>query len=88
MGDYDKALEFQLKGTDIFQRILGDHHPDLATSYSNLSSMYQKMGNYEKAQEFAKKAVDIMETAFPNGHRNLDLMKENLELIKVKLGQG
>ncbi|MDQ1353039.1 MAG: hypothetical protein QG657_3345, partial [Acidobacteriota bacterium] len=59
------------------------NHPSLATSYNNLSLIYQNIGQLDLAIEYQLKAVVIMQFNFPNGHPNLDVMKQNLEILKM-----
>ena len=39
-GDYHKAIKFHSQALDIQKQVLGEHHPDVATSYNNLGSVY------------------------------------------------
>jgi hypothetical protein len=55
--------------------------PSLATSYNNLSLIYQDLGQLDRARPYAQKAVDILTALFPNGHPNLDVMRKNLDGI-------
>ena len=39
--------------------ILGDNHPETATLYANLSSLYFKFGNKEKGEKYQEKAITL-----------------------------
>jgi tetratricopeptide (TPR) repeat protein len=45
LGIYKKVEIHYLKSIDICEEILGDKHPDTATSSDNLSLVYIRMGN-------------------------------------------
>jgi tetratricopeptide (TPR) repeat protein len=75
----ERALEFQLKAVEIREQVLDKNHPDLATSYNNLSLIYKDKGQLERARPYAQKAVNILASLFPHGHPNLDVMRKNLE---------
>jgi tetratricopeptide (TPR) repeat protein len=49
MGAYEKAEPLYLKDLKISKKVLGEEHPDTATSYNNLALLYESMGAYEKA---------------------------------------
>jgi hypothetical protein len=82
MGQFDRALEFQLKANEIYEAVLDEHHPLRATSYNNLSCIYSDMNYYYLP--YAETAVAILQFNFPNGHPNLDEAKRNLEYLKKR----
>ena len=41
------------------EKVLDKNHPDVATSYSNLSHIYLAMGDLSKALKYQVKAVEI-----------------------------
>ena len=59
MKDYSKALEFYQKTLAIQEKYLPENHPDLATTYSNIASVYNIMKDYSKALEFYQKSLSI-----------------------------
>jgi tetratricopeptide (TPR) repeat protein len=40
-------------------KILGGEHPNVATSYNNLGSIYKSKGEYDKAIEYYTKSLAI-----------------------------
>ena len=40
MGDLNKALEYQVKAVEVYEKVLDKNHPDVAMSYNNLSTIY------------------------------------------------
>ena len=43
----------------IRSQVLGENHPDMATSYNNIGNAYCNRGDYDKALEFYQKALKI-----------------------------
>ena len=68
MGDYPKALEFFTKALDTREKVLGKYHPDTASNYNNIGSVYRRMGDYPKALEFFTKALDTREKVLGKDH--------------------
>jgi NAD-dependent SIR2 family protein deacetylase len=85
LGKDDKAIEYHEKALEIELEILGENHPDTATSYNNLGSAWHSRGDYDKAIEYYEKALEILKSIFPDGHPNIDVVSKNLESIK---GEG
>jgi len=85
-GDYAKALEWYLKALDINEKILGNEHPDTATTYNNIASVYNDLGAYKEALEWYKKALDIDEKVLGKEHPYTATTYSNI--AKVYHGQG
>ena len=59
-GDYSSALEYHHKSLDIELKIHDDSsHPDIASSYNNISTGYQSQGDYSAALKYHHKSLDI-----------------------------
>ena len=57
LGDFKKAIEFNLKAEEIFEEIGQKHY--LKIVYKNIVDVYEKMNNPEKAEEYKRKAEEI-----------------------------
>jgi len=66
----------------IREKVLGEEHPDTATSYNNLAVFYYNQGDLEKAYMFMKKAVEVREKVLPQNHPDLVSSKEGLKVIE------
>jgi tetratricopeptide (TPR) repeat protein len=86
MGNFEKALEFQLKALRISEGVLDKNHPHLAVSYNNMSLIYQDLGQPGKALEFQLKALKISEEVLDKNHPHLARSYNNLSLIYKALG--
>ena len=87
MGDHKQALEYQLKALAIFERVLPPEHPDLATSYSNVSYTYGELGDHEKELEYDLKALGIRERVLPGNHPDLARSFNNIAWTYYRLGR-
>jgi len=59
---------------------------DLATSYNNLSLIYQHLGDLPKAKEFQLKTIEIFEKVFEKNHPSLATSYNNLSQIYQDFG--
>lgn len=75
---YKRALEYYQKAQDILERIFGMEHPDVATSYDNIGTVYQSKGDYDKALEYYVKALDIRERVLGSDHTDVANSYDNL----------
>jgi tetratricopeptide (TPR) repeat protein len=60
MGEYSKALEFYEKDLEITLKVLPENHPDLATNFSNIASLYYEIEEYSKALSLYERALKIV----------------------------
>ena len=67
-GDYDKAIEYNIRALTIEEKVLGLAHSDVATSYNNLGLAYWKKGDTDKAIEYYSRALTIQEKALGTEH--------------------
>ena len=74
MGEYLKALSYYEKALEIRQKTLPPNHPDLAISYNNIGSVYDKMGEYSKALSSYEKALEIRQKTLPPNHPDLAIL--------------
>ncbi len=61
MGDFEKAIRFNLEAIAIQEKIVGKEDPDYAWSLNNLANSYWKVGDYKKAELLNLEAKDIRE---------------------------
>ena len=72
----------------IRREVLGEKHPDTATSLNNLGGLLDSMGDYAEARPYLEQALAILEEALPPEHPYIQLVRENLEGVKRKLREG
>ena len=84
-GDYEKALEYNNKALPIRQSVLGENHPDVASSYNNLGLIYFKQENYKKALEYFQKALNIRQQVFGADHPSTQKVQAKIEEVQSKM---
>ena len=86
IAEYSKAKELYEKSLHIREEVLGENHPDIATSYNNLALVYADQGEYLKAQELFEKSLHIREEIL--GENHLDTATSYNNLAGVYKNQG
>ena len=64
LGEYNQAKELQEKSPMIRKRSLDEDHADVASSYSNLASVYFSLCEYNQAKELHEKALMVRKRSF------------------------
>jgi tetratricopeptide (TPR) repeat protein len=85
LANYDKAKELYEKALKIREEILGENHPDTASSYNNLGNIYSQLKNYDKAKDFNEKALKIREEILGENHPDTASSYNNLGNIYYRL---
>ena len=67
-GQYAAALSLALRALTIREQALGPTHPDVATSLTNLATLYQTQGQYTEAAPLYQRALAIRERALGLAH--------------------
>ena len=68
LGEYNQAKELQEKALTIYEKIFGEDHAHVATSYKNLASVYNSLGEHNQGKELCEKALTIREKIFGEDH--------------------
>ncbi len=87
MAKYKKSEELYEKSLGIRERVLGEEHPDTATSYNNLAGVYWSRGEYKKAEELYGKALGIRERVLGEEHPDTAASYNNLALVYARQGE-
>ncbi len=85
LGDYDKSLEYYNKALSIRQKVLGEEHPDTATSYNNIGYVYSELGDYDKSLEYYDKALSIYRKVLGNEHPDTIKVRDNINQAREKM---
>ncbi|MEL6438977.1 MAG: tetratricopeptide repeat protein, partial [Cyanobacteria bacterium J06621_8] len=71
------------------KQLLGEQHPDLATSLNNLAALYDSQERYESADPLYQKALAILEATLGEDHPNTKACRDNLNYCMQKAeGRG
>ena len=80
-GEYDKAIEAYQQALAICRKVLGEEHPETATSYNNLGLVYYSKGEYDLALEYCQKALAICRKALGEEHPSTATSYNNLGAV-------
>ena len=64
LGEYNQTIELNEKALTIREKIFGEDHADVATTYNNLASVYNSLEKYNQAGELLDKAPTIRKQKF------------------------
>ena len=67
-GDYAGARPLYEQALAIRQRVLGEGHPDTATSLDNLAGLLYSQGDYAGARPRYEQALAIRQRVLGEGH--------------------
>ena len=63
------------------ENIFGEDHADVATSYNNLASVYDRLREYIQAKELHEKALTIWKNIFGEDHADVATSYDNLASV-------
>ena len=63
------------------RKLLGDRHPDVATSLNNLAALYRSQGRYEEAEPFYQQALEMRRELLGDRHPSVASSLNNLALL-------
>jgi|GEM_PF-1172809 len=69
------------------QELLGDHHPDVATSLNNLAALYKLQGRYAEAEPLYKQALLLWQELLGDRHPNVATSLNNLAALYKSQGR-
>ncbi len=82
-AQYDKAMHYNQRALDAALAQHGENHPDVATTYSNMGSVYAEQGIFDKTLELFNKSLDIRLSTVGEGHPETAMSYNNLGFVYV-----
>ncbi|CCI37966.1 hypothetical protein MICAK_3720004 [Microcystis aeruginosa PCC 9701] len=70
------------------KRLLGDNHPDVATSLNNLAALYDSQGRYTEAEPLYREAINIATQVLGDNHPHTQTIMENYKTMLSQLRQA
>ena len=67
-GKFNEAMLAAREAAEIRKAILGENHPNYATSLNELTVLYHSQGNYTRAEPLYRQALDIRKQALGENH--------------------
>jgi CHAT domain-containing protein/Flp pilus assembly protein TadD len=77
-GKYNEAIPIAEQVLEIRERLLGENHPDVATSLNNLAGLYGDQGRYDEAEPLYERSLAIYEEALGENHPHVATALNNL----------
>lgn len=84
---FDQACQNLSKALQIREQVLGEQHPDTATSLSNLANMYYGQGRYAEAGPLYLRALAIRKKVLGAEHPDMAASLNNLALLYLHQGK-
>ena len=81
IGDYAGAYPNYQQALEICRKVLGEEHPDTASSLNNLGALLDSMGDYEGARPYYEKALEIKRKVLGEEHPDTALSLNNLAIL-------
>jgi tetratricopeptide (TPR) repeat protein len=86
-GRYAIAEPIFEKGLQLTREMLGDHHPNVATSLINLAVLYDSQGRYEEAEPLYLEAMQLRRELLGGRHPSVATSLNNLALLYASQGR-
>ncbi|BAZ41659.1 hypothetical protein NIES4101_76260 [Calothrix sp. NIES-4101] len=86
VNSLDQAEPLYLQALELRQRLLGDNHLLVATSFNNLAYLYNSQGKYDQAEPLYLQALTILERILGANHPNTVAVRENLANLRDSRG--
>ncbi|MFN8750247.1 MAG: tetratricopeptide repeat protein, partial [Pseudanabaena sp.] len=80
-GRYEEAEPLYKQALALRQELLGERHPDVATSINNLAELYRLQGRYEEAEPLLKQALVLYQELLGERHPNVATSINSLALL-------
>jgi tetratricopeptide (TPR) repeat protein len=86
-GFYALAEDPYQRCLQAMQELLGDRHPDVATSLNNLAGLYPSQGRYEEAEPLHQQALSLRQELLGNRHPDVATSLNNLAMLYYSQGR-
>ena len=77
-GRYREAEPYYQQSLEMRRKLLGNEHPDVATSLNNLAGLYDSQGKYEEAEPYYQQSLAMMRKLLGNEHPHVATSLNNL----------
>ncbi|MCV6637010.1 tetratricopeptide repeat protein [Candidatus Albibeggiatoa sp. nov. NOAA] len=86
-GLYSRALPLYQRSLVIWEKVLGENHPYVASSLNNLAALYQDQGEYEQALPFYQRSLVTREKVLGENHPDVASSLNNLASLYQAQGK-
>ena len=86
-GRYGEAVELAEEALALRRSLLGERHPDVATSLNNLALLYSAQGRYGEAEPLLEEALGLRRELLGERHPDVATSLNNLALLYSAQGR-
>ncbi|NEQ81057.1 MAG: tetratricopeptide repeat protein, partial [Moorea sp. SIO2I5] len=86
-GRYQEAEPLYQQALDLRKRLLGEEHPDVATSLNNLAALYSRQGRYQQAEPLYQQALQLFKRLLGEEHLDVATSLNNLAFLYESQGR-
>jgi tetratricopeptide (TPR) repeat protein len=86
-GRYEEAEPLYKQALTLYQKLLGDRHPDVAIIINNLAVLYKSQGRYEEAEPLYKQALALKQELLGDRHLSVATSINNLAVLYDSQGR-
>ena len=86
-GRYEQAEPLYLQVLELTRFLLGEQHPDVATSLNHLAGLYESQGRYEQAEPLYLQALELRRSLLGEQHPHVATSLNNLALLYDSQGR-
>ena len=83
-GRYSEAEPLYQQALELRKKLLGEEHPDVATSLNNLAGLYNNQGRNSEAEPLYQEAIIIATKTLGENHPNTKTISQNYQIMKKK----
>jgi len=84
-GLYAQARALHERALAIREQVLGEQHPNTATSLNNLAMFYEDEGNYLEAKTLYERAITINKAVLPAEHPHIHITENSYADLLEKI---
>jgi len=85
---YSEAEPLYQEGLAIRKQLLGETHPDVATSLNNLALLYFNQDLVENAMLLVEQALNMIGQLLGNDHPSTQTLRKNLDIVKASMREN
>jgi tetratricopeptide (TPR) repeat protein len=78
---YGRAEPWYRRCLELSQRLLGEDHPQIATSLNNLAALYDSLGRYTEAEPLYLQALELSQRLLGDDHPDVATSLNNLAVL-------
>ncbi|WP_293028794.1 tetratricopeptide repeat protein [Moorena sp. SIO3I8] len=86
-GKYSEAMPLAERALEIRREVLGEEHPDVATSLNNLAGLYFSQGRYGEAEPLFRQALALRKKLLGEDHPDVATSLNNLAGLYFSQGR-